>query len=94
MPGVYLVTDSSCDLAEDEIGPFDIEIVPLTIRFGDEEFTDRHDLSVEAFYEAALANGGRDNGRPGLRADNGPNYYAAYVVDPDGYRIGLFHPLH
>jgi catechol 2,3-dioxygenase-like lactoylglutathione lyase family enzyme len=44
--------------------------------------------SVDAFHAAALRAGGRDNGKPGLRADYGPNYYAAFVVDPDGYRIG------
>ncbi len=43
--------------------------------------------SVDAFHAAALGNGGRDNGKPGLRADYGPGYYAAFVVDPDGYRI-------
>jgi catechol 2,3-dioxygenase-like lactoylglutathione lyase family enzyme len=46
--------------------------------------------SVQAFYNAALASGGRDNGAPGLRADYGPNYYAAFVVDPDGYRIEAY----
>jgi DegV family protein with EDD domain len=51
MPGVFVVTDSSCDLDQDEIDPFNIEIVPLTIRFGSEEYTDRQDLSVEAFYQ-------------------------------------------
>ncbi len=50
MPGVFVVTDSSCDLEQDDIAPFNIEIVPLTIRFGDEEFTDRLDLSTEDFY--------------------------------------------
>ena len=50
MPGVYIVSDSSCDLAQDETDPFNIEIVPLSIRFGTEEFTDRQDLSVEDFY--------------------------------------------
>jgi hypothetical protein len=40
-----------------------------------------------SFHKAALAGGGRDNGEPGLRPDYGPNYYAAFVVDPDGYRI-------
>ena len=50
MPGVFVVTDSSCDLEQAEIDPFAIEIVPLTIRFGSEEFTDRQDLSVEDFY--------------------------------------------
>jgi catechol 2,3-dioxygenase-like lactoylglutathione lyase family enzyme len=42
---------------------------------------------VDAFHAAALKAGGHDNGKPGLRADYGPNYYAAFVSDPDGYRI-------
>jgi len=43
--------------------------------------------SVDAFHAAAVATGGRDNGKPGLRADYGPGYYAAFVIDPDGYRL-------
>src|SRR4051794_27752987 len=43
--------------------------------------------SVDAFYAAALKAGGRDNGKPGLRAGYGDNYYAAFVIDPDGYRL-------
>src|SRR6476660_10373638 len=43
--------------------------------------------SIDAFHAAALAQGGRDNGKPGLRPDYGANYYAAFVVDPDGDRI-------
>jgi catechol 2,3-dioxygenase-like lactoylglutathione lyase family enzyme len=43
--------------------------------------------SIDAFHTAALSSGGRDNGPPGLRADYGPNYYAAFVIDPDGYRL-------
>ena len=50
MPGVFVVTDSSCDLEQEDADPFPIEIVPLTIRFGTDEFTDRRDLSVEDFY--------------------------------------------
>jgi len=46
--------------------------------------------SVDAFHAAALKAGGKDNGAPGLRADYGPNYYAAFVVDPDGYRIEAY----
>jgi catechol 2,3-dioxygenase-like lactoylglutathione lyase family enzyme len=46
--------------------------------------------SVEAFHNAALASGGRDNGKPGLRAEYGDNYYAAFVIDPDGYRIEAY----
>jgi catechol 2,3-dioxygenase-like lactoylglutathione lyase family enzyme len=43
--------------------------------------------SVDGFHKAALSAGGRDNGAPGARADYGPDYYAAFVIDPDGYRI-------
>lgn len=43
--------------------------------------------SVDAFHAAALAQGGRDNGRPGLRTDYSPTYYAAFAIDPDGYRL-------
>jgi catechol 2,3-dioxygenase-like lactoylglutathione lyase family enzyme len=46
--------------------------------------------SVAAFHKAALAAGGSDNGGPGLRADYGDNYYAAFVLDPDGYRIEAY----
>lgn len=46
--------------------------------------------SVAAFHKAALAAGGRDNGQAGLRPDYGPNYYAAFVVDPDGYRLEAY----
>lgn len=42
---------------------------------------------VNAFYEAALAAGGRDNGPPGIRPHYHPNYYAAFVHDPDGVNI-------
>jgi catechol 2,3-dioxygenase-like lactoylglutathione lyase family enzyme len=43
--------------------------------------------AVDAFHTASLKAGGRDNGKPGLRPDYGPNYYAAFVYDRDGYRI-------
>jgi catechol 2,3-dioxygenase-like lactoylglutathione lyase family enzyme len=43
--------------------------------------------AVDAFHNAALKAGGRDNGKPGLRPDYGADYYAAFAVDPDGYRI-------
>jgi len=42
---------------------------------------------VDAFHEAAMAAGGRDNGAPGPRPHYGPNYYAAFVFDPDGANI-------
>ena len=42
---------------------------------------------VEAFYRAALAAGGKDNGAPGLRPQYHANYYAAFVIGPDGHNI-------
>ena len=42
---------------------------------------------VDAFHAAALAAGGTDNGGPGLRPVYGPNYYAAFVLDPDGINV-------
>jgi catechol 2,3-dioxygenase-like lactoylglutathione lyase family enzyme len=42
---------------------------------------------VDAFYKAAMAAGGRDNGPPGIVAEYRPDYYAAYVFDPDGYNV-------
>ena len=43
--------------------------------------------TVDAFYRAALTAGGRDNGAPGLRPQYHPNYYGAFVLDPDGHNI-------
>jgi catechol 2,3-dioxygenase-like lactoylglutathione lyase family enzyme len=43
--------------------------------------------AVCAFHAAALAAGGRDNGAPGIRTQYHPDYYAAYVLDPDGHCI-------
>ena len=42
---------------------------------------------MDAFYHAALAAGAKDNGAPGLRERYHPNYYAAFVLDPDGHNI-------
>jgi catechol 2,3-dioxygenase-like lactoylglutathione lyase family enzyme len=46
--------------------------------------------SVTAFHAAALKAGGHDNGKPGVRADYGPGYFAAFVKDPDGYRLEAY----
>jgi len=43
--------------------------------------------TVRAFYEAAMAHGGRDVGAPGLRPEYIPTYYGAFVLDPDGNKI-------
>jgi len=47
--------------------------------------------SVKAFHAAALEAGGRDNGKPGPRRDYSPDYYAGFVVDPDGYRLEAYY---
>jgi catechol 2,3-dioxygenase-like lactoylglutathione lyase family enzyme len=44
-------------------------------------------LQIQAFHEAALTSGGTDNGPPGLRLDYHPNYFAAFVLDPEGNNI-------
>lgn len=46
--------------------------------------------SVDGFYKAAMAAGGKDNGPAGLRTDYGDNYYAGFVIDPDGYRLEAY----
>lgn len=43
--------------------------------------------AVDAFYAAAMAAGATDNGPPGIRAHYHPNYYAAFVLDPDGHNV-------
>jgi catechol 2,3-dioxygenase-like lactoylglutathione lyase family enzyme len=50
-------------------------------------FTTKDRATVDAFYRAALAAGGRDNGAPGLRPHYHPNYYGAFVLDPDGHNV-------
>ena len=64
------------------------------------KLTGRHHLAfqakdratVDAFHEAGLAAGGRDNGAPGLRPNYHPGYYAAFLLDPDGNNIeAVFH---
>lgn len=47
--------------------------------------------AVDAFHAAALSHGGTDNGGPGLRPHYAPDYYAAFVLDPDGHRIEAVH---
>jgi catechol 2,3-dioxygenase-like lactoylglutathione lyase family enzyme len=43
--------------------------------------------AVDAFYQAAIAAGGKDNGGPGLRPHYHADYYAAFVLDPDGHNV-------
>jgi catechol 2,3-dioxygenase-like lactoylglutathione lyase family enzyme len=50
-------------------------------------FTAPDRATVDAFHKAAMAAGGEDNGAPGIRAHYHPNYYGAFVLDPDGKNI-------
>jgi catechol 2,3-dioxygenase-like lactoylglutathione lyase family enzyme len=50
-------------------------------------FTVEDHATVDAFHEAALAAGGRDNGGPGIREIYHPTYYGAFVLDPDGNNV-------
>ena len=50
-------------------------------------FASEDRATVDAFHEAAMAAGGRDNGGPGLRPEYHPSYYGAFVFDPDGNNI-------
>lgn len=46
--------------------------------------------SVRKFHSAGLKAGGKDNGAPGVRTEYGDDYYAAFLVDPEGYRIEAY----
>jgi catechol 2,3-dioxygenase-like lactoylglutathione lyase family enzyme len=50
-------------------------------------FRARDRATVRAFYDAATKAGAKDNGPPGLRPEYHPNYYGAFVIDPDGHNI-------
>lgn len=50
-------------------------------------FSAKDRAAVDRFHKAGLANGARDHGAPGLRADYSPTYYAAFLLDPDGNNV-------
>ena len=52
-------------------------------------FTAPSEEAVQSAYDAALSHGGADNGAPGLRPQFAPDYYAANVLDPDGYSLEI-----
>jgi catechol 2,3-dioxygenase-like lactoylglutathione lyase family enzyme len=77
MPGLVIfgTDDGMVALRESE------KVMPMHVAF-------RADRSgVHSFYETALAAGASDNGPPGIRGDIHENYYAAFVIDPDGHNI-------
>jgi catechol 2,3-dioxygenase-like lactoylglutathione lyase family enzyme len=78
-PGFYFADELFVSKAD---GP--ASCVHLAFQAADQE-------AVRRFHQAALAAGGRDNGKPGERPYH-PGYYAAYVIDPDGNNIeAVFH---
>jgi len=81
-------------------GPLGVELSPprskasLCLRRIEEKpahlhlaFAAENRQQVDAFYRAALEAGGKDNGPPGLRPQYNANYYAAFVIGPDGHNI-------
>jgi catechol 2,3-dioxygenase-like lactoylglutathione lyase family enzyme len=77
--GLEISADGKSSLC---IGPTDEKPAHLHLAFRAE-----NRQQVEAFYRAALAAGGQDNGAPGLRPQYHANYYAAFVIGPDGHNI-------
>ena len=77
--GLEISADGKTSLC---IGPSDEKPAHLHLAFRAE-----NRQQVEAFYRAALAAGGKDNGAPGLRPQYHANYYAAFVIGPDGHNI-------
>ena len=54
-------------------------------------FNAPNQAAVDAFHAAALANSGTDDGTPGLRPHFGPDYYGAFVYDPEGWKLEVLH---
>lgn len=77
--GIEMSTDGKTSLC---LAPTDEKPAHLHIAFRAD-----NRAQVDAFHRAALAAGGQDNGGPGLRPKYHPNYYAAFVIDPDGHNI-------
>ena len=77
--GIELSTDGKASLCMYQA---DVKPAPLHLAF-----TAESRRQVDAFHRAALEAGGRDNGAPGLRPNYHANYYAAFVIDPDGHNI-------
>ena len=60
---------------------------PAAITSAHVAFASRDRACVEAFWQAATGQGGRDNGAPGIRGQYHPSYFAAFVLDPDGHNV-------
>ena len=79
MPGVHIVTDSACDLTDALVKEHHVIVVPLTIRFGDEELEDRRQLSPEEFWQRCKGKGTL----PETAAPSPGSFMAAYQQAAD-----------
>ena len=78
---------TSAAAALTETGPVDV-VYYLVHGIGQPDFRDADNrAAVDAFYKAAIAAGGTDNGPPGVRPHYHKDYYGAFVLDPDGHNI-------
>lgn len=73
-----------CSKAEASLCLFQTDAKPAPLHLA---FTADSRQQVDAFHRAALEAGGKDNGPPGLRPQYHANYYAAFVIGPDGHNI-------
>jgi DegV family protein with EDD domain len=85
MPGIQVVTDSACDLPDDVIDKLGIRVVPLTIRFGDEEFVDRVELTPKEFWDRVVT--GPD--MPQTAAPSPGAFQAAFIEAADAGMDGV-----
>jgi catechol 2,3-dioxygenase-like lactoylglutathione lyase family enzyme len=77
---------------ETAFGPDDLDDFALSTHYpptngGHVAFAADSREQVDAFHDAAIAAGGQDNGKPGIRPNYSPGYYGAFVLDPDGYNV-------
>jgi catechol 2,3-dioxygenase-like lactoylglutathione lyase family enzyme len=82
----------SDDAREAAFGPDDLDDFAISTNYpatagGHVAFAADSREQVDAFYDAAIAAGGADNGGPGVRPDYSAGYYGAFVLDPDGYNV-------
>ncbi len=73
-----------CSNGEPSLCLFQTDVTPAPLHIA---FSAETRAQVDAFYRAALEAGGKDNGAPGLRPQYNANYYAAFVIGPDGHNI-------
>jgi catechol 2,3-dioxygenase-like lactoylglutathione lyase family enzyme len=85
------------DATETAFGPDDLDDFAISTHYpptagGHVAFAADSREQVDGFHDAAIAAGGKDNGKPGIRPNYSPGYYGAFVLDPDGHNVeAVFH---